>query len=161
MSAINPASFVTPTAGLQLPSGLGPGAVTSDRDLFQNGRHKRENTGYSSMATSQAASNGFDTVWKVGQELPLSSAMVQNAYAQYYQPQAVQQLNLNLHEYGRGVPQAIRSPSPFNSQAYSAFNGMQQPPIYKSQIKNAPPRNPYPHAVNDWDASFQGLSLGS
>ncbi|MCJ1418972.1 hypothetical protein MMC32_005323 [Xylographa parallela] len=161
MSAINPASFVTPTAGLQLPSGLGPGAVTSDRDVFPNSRQKRENTGYTPVAASQAAPNGFDTVWNVGQELPLSSTMIPNAYAQYYQPQTLQQLNLNLHEYGRGVPQAMRSPSPFSSQAYSAFNGMQQPQMYKSQIKNATSRNQYAHSVNDWDASFQGLSLGS
>ncbi|MCJ1403977.1 hypothetical protein MMC11_007201 [Xylographa trunciseda] len=148
MSAINPASFVTPTAGLQLPSGLGPGAVTSDRDAFANSRQKRETTGYAPVAASQAPPNAFDTIWNVSQEVPLSSTMVSNAYAPYYQPQTLQQLNLNLHEYGRGIPQAMRSPSPFSTQAYGVFTGMQQPPMYKSQNKHATSRSPYANAAS-------------
>ena len=161
MSAINPASFITPTAGLQLPSGLGPGAVTSDRDTFPNNRQKRENIAYTPATATQATPNSFDTIWNVGRDVPLSTTMVPNVYAQYYQPQALQQLNLNLHEFGRGIPQSMRSSSPFSSQAYGAFNGIQQPSIHNSQVKDGTSRNPYAHQVNDWDSSFQGLSLGS
>lgn len=162
MSAINPASFVTPPAGLQLPSGVGPGAVTLDRDGMPRSRPKRENMGFMPSTLSQAPQSSYEPVWNIPQEIPLpSAAMVPNAYSQFYQPQILQQMNPNLHDYGRGIQQVMRSPSPFGAQGYGAFNGIPQPTIFKPDAKNGTSRLPYGDPMNTWSNSFQSLSLGS
>lgn len=162
MSAINPASFVTPSAGLQLPSGMGPGAVTLDRDGMPRHRPKRENIGYMPSTLSQAPQTRYEPVWNIPQDIPLSSAaMVPNTYSQFYQPQVLQQMNPNLHEYGRGIQQVMRAPSPFGAQGYGAFNGIPQPPMFKPDAKNGTSRLPYGDPLNNWSNAFQGLSLGS
>ncbi|MCJ1476552.1 hypothetical protein MMC13_005218 [Lambiella insularis] len=161
MSAINPASFVTPSAGLQLPSGLGPGAVVGERDSYPGGRHKREKMAYAPTTVAQGAINGFDAIWNAGPDIPLTSSMNQNAFAQFYQPQALQQLNMNLNDYGRGLQHSMRSSSPFSTQTYGAFTGVPQATIYKPEHKNGASQNPYTNQMNDWSSSFQGLSLGS
>jgi hypothetical protein len=45
MSAINPASFATPTLGLQAPSGIGPGAVGVGRGGSNNGDRRPNHQG--------------------------------------------------------------------------------------------------------------------
>jgi hypothetical protein len=158
MSAINPASFVTPSAGLQLPSGMGPGAVTLDRDGLPRSRAKRENVYMPSTTLSHMPQAAYEPAWGVPQSLDLSAALIPNAYSQFYQPQVLQHLNPNLHDYGRGLQQAMRSPSPFSTQAYGPY-GVQQHPAYKPDVKGGAHR--YVNGLNDWNNSFQGLSLGS
>lgn len=161
MSAINPASFVTPSAGLQLPSGLGPGAITGERDPYSGSRHKREHMAYIPTTVAQGTINGYDAIWNAGTEIPVSTSMIPNAYAQFYQPQALQQLNMNLNDYSHRLQQPMRSSSPFGSQSYGAFTGIPQPAVYKSEDKSGASRSSYTNQMNDWNTSFQGLSLGS
>ena len=160
MSAINPASFVTPTAGLQLPSGVGPGAVTLDRDGMPRNRQKRENLGYMPTTMTPAPQTSYEPGWAMTQNVPLSASVIPNAYSQFYQPQALQQMNPNLHGYGRGAQQ-VRTQSPFGQQPYGAFSGVHQPVIFKPDTKNVPPRHTYTNQMNDWTGAFQGLSMGS
>ena len=110
---------------------------------------------------NQVPQASFEPVWTNGQDIPLSSSMIPNAYNQFYQPQVLQQMNPNLHDYGRGAQQVIRSQSPFGHQAYGAFNGIHQPVLFKPDSKNGASRHPYANQMNDWTGSFQGLSLGS
>lgn len=53
MSAINPASFASPTLGLQAPSGIGPGAVSVSR---VGGQERRQNQ---TTAPTEPSSTGF------------------------------------------------------------------------------------------------------
>jgi len=46
MSAINPASFASPSLGLQAPSGIGPGAVSATRQPQPDRRPQQESSSY-------------------------------------------------------------------------------------------------------------------
>lgn len=62
MSAINPASFASPTLGLQAPSGIGPGAVGVSRasaaaERRQNTQQQDQQNPYAAAAAAQAGRN--------------------------------------------------------------------------------------------------------
>jgi hypothetical protein len=56
MSAINPASFASPSLGLQAPSGIGPGAVGVSRGAQAERRPQSEQ---SSFGVSQSGQRGY------------------------------------------------------------------------------------------------------
>lgn len=61
MSAINPASFASPSMGLQTPSGIGPGAVGAGvgRNAPNERRHNQQQEPQSSYASSPSATRPF------------------------------------------------------------------------------------------------------
>lgn len=162
MSAINPASFVTPTAGLPLPSGLGPGALGSDRDNSHDRRRQNESLSFSNFGSSPSMSGNLEQLWDPSRD---ASVVHGTGYSQGYPPlfqnHAIngRQLGQHLPEYGQSIPQPFASHAPYSvispntidrrhaeyNTSSGSFGGGRKPHVSGS----------------DWAHAFQGLSLGS
>lgn len=138
MSAINPASFVTPpSAGLQPSGALGYGQEgPSDRR-----QHDR------------AFGNGREAM-EAGREF-IPNPMLRNSYADNYQP------------FGQGPRHPEAGPSGFGGlqgqgdpfSAYAPTNYGSMETGYADYANS--PRIPSVPGAGDWASRFQGLSLGS
>ncbi|KAI0381516.1 hypothetical protein F5Y04DRAFT_63023 [Hypomontagnella monticulosa] len=170
MSAINPASFASPTLGLQAPSGIGPGAVGLGRASGSTNTERRSNP-------PQEQQGGFPSG---------------NTSGRGFQPSFGQPFGSSDRP---SVASSAYPPTGYPYAAYGAFNsaprsgavsyvpgvmqGMDAYPSGFSQAGEFPPsmraRFPSPHgapsphdqAVSsmagqvEWVGSFQGLSLNS
>lgn len=166
MSAINPASFASPTLGIQAPSGVGPGAVGVGRSSSSNERRQNpqqhEQQAPSFAARTQAArgyQSGFNQPFSGGGGAP--------------PPQAYPSIN---YAYGQGGAFGnARAAAPYsqglspNADAFASA-GLQHLGDFQS-MRRLPQGVPSPNAhsqgisslaqQNDWSTAFQGLSLNS
>lgn len=133
MSAINPASFVSPPGALSNPMAYGQEPQTDRRHhdgrTYSNGR------------------DGMDT----GRDL-LTNQMLRNTYAENYQPfgQAARHPDAGIGGFGLQA-----QPDPFSAYGPSAYG-----PMETGYVDYAgSPR--IPAVPGDWTSRFQGLSLGS
>ncbi|OWO97496.1 PSP1 domain-containing protein [Marssonina coronariae] len=157
MSAINPASFASPSLGLQAPSGIGPGAVGVTHTQSERRSQPAEQPSYTQ------ASRGY-----------------QGAFAQSFSPtidRGSMPSNLQTgYTYGySSFNAAPRAPSAFAPiEQYGGFSA-------QAGYQGLPPRFPSPHNVtpthenseygrhssgaptpsDGWVTPFQGLSLNS
>lgn len=163
MSAINPASFATPTAGLQPPSGVGPGALRLGRASPSDRRQQQqEYLGYGGLSTSRISHGSFaqpvDT--NAGISTP-RSANLANLYNQPYQQssQGVRQPILSMGEYLQGEQPQIDPLSTINPANYGVVDSrLSEYGVNIGQGENGMRRV---HPVGtDWMNNFQGLSLG-
>lgn len=166
MSAINPASFASPTLGIQAPSGVGPGAVgvgrsSGNNDRRQNPQQEQQPAGF---APGPQAARGFRPNQPFGGD---PNAAPGQSYPGvnfgYGQGGAFGNARANI-PYGQGM-------SP-NADGFSGA-GFQQLGDFQSMRNRFPaPQSvpsPTPHSQgmspispqNDWSAAFQGLSLNS
>lgn len=156
MSAINPASFMTPTAGLQLPSGIGPGALSAQRDSSGDRRYDYKQQTFGVSSSHRALQGGFvQTSDRVRDNGTPHNTMIHNPFAPAFQP-ASQQLArgtpVTMGEYPQGFAQQYPSVPSF-SQVNYGYIPATQPKGHDS--RRAHPLN------NEWINTFQGLSLGS
>lgn len=162
MSAINPASFASPSLGLQAPSGIGPGAVGVNRNTQSERRQPAEQQssyglpqagrGYQGGYTQPFTSN-LDRV-----SMP-PTAFQPSGYTYGYSPFAAAPRNLGVN------------PSFVAMDPFAAFQ-------VPTEYQGLPGRYPSPHGANTgetsefgrpgiatpnetWVNSFQGLSMGS
>ncbi|CAJ2511082.1 Uu.00g067070.m01.CDS01 [Anthostomella pinea] len=162
MSAINPASFASPTLGLQAPSGVGPGAVGLGRGGGANNNERRSNPPpepQGAFAGGNPASRSFqpsftqpfgaaDGSSAVGSAFP-SSGFPYSAYGAYgSMPGMVPAMDYTTSAYpqnGEFPPSmAVRFPSPHGA------------PSPRDQTVSGLPGH-----QNEWVGAFQGLSLNS
>lgn len=172
MSAINPASFASPTLGIQAPSGIGPGAVGVNRATGGSDRRQNQQNQESHQATAFTAgardSRGFRPTFSqpYGNESRL-------AQTPGYPP--------SNYPYGQFSPFGNPNPRanvPYGTGAVPAMEGfpggqVQHPADFQSMRQRFPnPQSgpsPTPHSQgasplapqNDWVGSFQGLSLNT
>ncbi|RDW82259.1 hypothetical protein BP6252_03371 [Coleophoma cylindrospora] len=153
MSAINPASFASPSLGLQAPSGIGPGAVSVSRGTQNDRRSQQPDSTYgANPQASRAYQGGFPQ--------PYASALDRASVPPTaFQPSA--------YTYGYGpFGGAPRNVGP--SGAYVA-SGLQPVDSYSSFPPTAdyaiPARFPSPHGATPThegsDFSRQGNGLGA
>lgn len=137
MSAINPASFVTPpSAGLQSSGALGYGQeAPSDR------RHH-----------DRAFGNGREAM-ETGRDF-IPNPMLHNAYAENYQPFGQGPRHPEAGPSGFGGLQGGQG-DPFSAYAPTSYGSME---TGYGDYANSPRIPPVP---GDWVNRFQGLSLGS
>ena len=155
MSAINPASFLTPVAGLQLPSGLGPGAFNTETDTYSSSRHHKTEMG-------NPIFGAFDRLWDTNQGAAISSVPFAHVYSQPFQPQDVdnRQIDQLPIDYRPGGPQASGHQPPYASASYHLQDV--RPPDYAVRPHSGSGEARKPHVLaTDWGHAFQGLSLGS
>ena len=160
MSAINPASFVTPSAGPQ-SHGLGNGGMISERERTAESRYRKENVHYTASPSyakfdHQAWNSSLDS--SAGPSPITTSPYGQQQYypSQRYDSQLP---TPGLSEYGSMSQQlSTRSQSPFGHQGNITYGGQQ--PLYPASFKNGAAGQLYGNAGSDWARSFQGLSLG-
>lgn len=172
MSAINPASFASPTLGIQAPSGVGPGAVNASRNSGTNERRQpqhqpqqiQETASHGFAAPPQAGTRGFRQPYNQ----PSGAEANPSAGAIHNQP-----------NYGFGQPGGFgqgrgsvgyTSGIPTNMEGFGAV-GFQHPdfqsmrhrfPTPGSATSQAPPHSQgmsHISPANDWTGGFQGLSL--
>ncbi|KAJ0345885.1 hypothetical protein COL26b_001152 [Colletotrichum chrysophilum] len=167
MSAINPASFASPTLGIQAPSGVGPGAVGVGRG--SNNSERRSNQQQQQQQEQQPV--GFNGAGPAGRGFqnsftPPFGGDRPGPGAGYGQP------NYPYSHMGGGLSSAPRPgnmpyvPGVMPSLDSYSFQGAGD---YQMRTRFAPaPEGPGPHdtgapmnSQNDWAAAFQGLSLNS
>lgn len=165
MSAINPASFASPSLGLQAPSGIGPGAVGVTRNPPAERRQQPvPEPAYSVPPAGRGFPYGqaFATP-QIDRQIMPTSAFQSSGYAYGYQP--------------FGAPRNA-TVSPAGYGAMDPFGSFPTPTDYQQGL---PGRFPSPHAStpnhdpqdygrnpnvmsgqNDaWMGGFQSLSLNS
>lgn len=169
MSAINPASFASPTLGLQAPSGIGPGALIGRSAGASTGRRQdiQQDNHAQYSATAQAGrgnqlplsmSFGPDRAVAPGASYPVPNYAYNNQYAGAFanvarpggMPYAPNMMT-GLDAYAGGFPQGDfagrgRFPTPQSAAAHQ-------------QHDQAAPSLGAPQA--GWINSFEGLSLNT
>lgn len=143
MSAINPASFITPpTVGLQPSSGMYGQEAQTDR------RHQHDNRAYAS---------GRDTMDSGRDGIANPMGLIRNVYTDSYQPfgQASRQTELGIVGF---APSPQPQSDPFAPYSPSAYGRMEAG--YLDAGLPGTPSRVHP-AQGEWVNRFQGLSLGS
>ena len=166
MSAINPASFQTPTGGLQIPGGIGVSAqnpLGGEVDQYANRRQQRQQLVSTPANLQHSAVNGFDHNWHQSRD---SNAVNSLAYQQLYtQPYFRQDMDLRQHDhyppdYRQNAQQMLGMQSPFAAAGYSTPS-LHHASSFTSRPDSSnggPPSSQ--GASREWSQAFQGLSLG-
>lgn len=172
MSAINPASFASPTLGIQAPSGVGPGAVGAGRAAGTNERRQQNppvaQEPQAAYAPNVQAGRGYR---------PNMNPLYTGDRGPTAPNAGYPGVNYAYGQQGGGAFGNARTNMPYG-QAMSpsmegfAAPGMQQMGDFQSMRNRFPTPgsipSPSPHSQmspigqqNDWSANFQGLSLNS
>ena len=171
MSAINPASFASPTLGIQAPSGVGPGAVGAGRATGPNERRQQNpppaQEPQAVYAPNSQAGRGFrqdKTQLYTGDRVqaPPNAGFAAVNYAYGQQGGAFGNARQSM-PYGQAMSPSLEG---------FAAPGMPQMGDFQSMRNRFPTPGSIPspsqHSQmspigqqNDWNAAFQGLSLNS
>lgn len=163
MSAINPASFITPSTGLPLPSTLGPGKFSQESETYSNHRSQKHNPGFSVAGSSQVAPGVFDRIWDPNRDANTAfSIHIPHIYAPPLHSQDLdnRQLDQFSIDYHQGGHEAIPLQPRYSPSGYHIPE--LDHPAYTVSSDNSSAGTRKPYAIsNDWSHAFQGLSLGS
>lgn len=163
MSAINPASFVTPVTGLQLPSGLGPGAFSLDQDHFSDRRQQKGHSTFPSLGVSQMGSGSFDRIWDPSRDIAASAGITfPHIYAQPFQTHDLDARHIDQYpiEYRQAGQQVVGLQQRFNPNSYNVPDLHHSSYTISPENSNGGPRKSQALG-NEWSHTFQSLSLGS
>lgn len=179
MSAINPASFASPTLGIQAPSGVGPGAVNQGRASAvgdRRGNHQHEQHQQPPSLPVQTISPGpqtrgmrpgaFSQQQHMGMDRHMSPVSVNGfpssnyafgpagAFGNARSPQGPYPTSLSPGM--DGVPSGFQHPGDFQAMhgRFHPGQGEAGPPLH---LQRGSPISPQ----GDWTAAFQGLSLNT
>ena len=162
MSAINPASFVTPNTGLQQPSAIGPGSLGAGRDSPSERRRQAEYKSYglgqlqgSPSALAGLSDNNRDFV---SGQVPGLRTPYMNPY-QSFNP-AMRYPGLGLTAYGQEMHPPHDPFSAYPPASYSILS----PSLSEYNTSPGPAANGGrrgPSSGADLLNGFHGLSLGS
>ena len=161
MSAINPASFVSSTVGLQLPSGLGPGAFTGEHEHYHDYRQQRDVQIRPSLGVVAGSRPGPDHIWAQSTDTGLSrSTGHRPVYINPFQPVGLVSRPLDVAplDYRRSGQQSVAFQSQLESGGYPT--PVPQPSVYLEPTANGTGtyRKPQNHGI-PWSSALQGLSL--
>ncbi|KAI1117548.1 hypothetical protein F5Y14DRAFT_353510 [Nemania sp. NC0429] len=161
MSAINPASFASPTLGLQAPSGVGPGAVGLGRAGGSNNADRRANPSQESQgtfATTNPPGRSFPPAFSsspAGGSAYPPTGFPYSAYVNHggapraagYMPGMMQAMDA----YGAGFSQNGEFPPPMRTRFSSPHDAASSHDQAQAGLATQ----------NEWANSFQGLSLNT
>jgi cell fate regulator YaaT (PSP1 superfamily) len=166
MSAINPASFASPTLGIQAPSGIGPGAVGVGR-ASGGGQDRRHAPAQEQQNQNFAAPAGAGRGFRSGMAQPFIP-QERSALPTGFPPSGFNFGHGGAFGNARTGSAYVASPVP---GVEGLPGGYQQPPDYQTMRNRfaasqgapspVPPPAGMPMAQGDWNAAFQGLSLNS
>lgn len=156
MSAINPASFASPSLGLQTPSGIGPGAVGVGRGVPNERRQNHQQEQQPTFSSSSAAARPFSAAFvsPFGTERP-TAPFSQPTYPSNYLGFA----NVSRPAVGAYTPSVDPYATAFPGGDYQ-LRSRGFPPPTTTAASQEQPVSPLT-TQNDWASSFQGLSLNS
>ena len=162
MSAINPASFITPSTGLQLPSGLGPGAFSQDSDMYSDRRSQKHNPGFPIASPSQVVPGVFDRTWDPNRDATTAlSIPFPHTYGPALQTHDLD--NRHLDQFAidyHGGHQAMPLQPRYSPTGYHVPDLDHSSYTVPSDNGSTRTRKPYTLG-NEWSHAFQGLSLES
>lgn len=161
MSAINPASFVSSAVGLQLPSGLGPGAFAGELENYHDYRQPRDVQIRSSLGAIARTRAGSDHIWGQSSDTGLSHSTGNPlVYTNPFQPPAHISRPLDVASLGcrRSGQHSVAFQSQLESGGYPT--PIPQPSTYLGSTANGTGtyRKPPNHGI-PWSSALQGLSL--
>ncbi|KAI9802494.1 MAG: hypothetical protein M1825_002879 [Sarcosagium campestre] len=162
MSAINPASFASPSSGIQPPSGIGPGALGFGRNSPMNQRQQVEPLQYGPLSQYRGFQPTYGPPSNLGPSGPVAqTAALHNPYAYTFQPfgqQPRQHANV-MADFQHAVPQPGELAIDY---AQPDFGGMRAGQTGAGSAPGLAPGNRAHHMSPDaWVNSFEDLSLGS
>jgi hypothetical protein len=166
MSAINPASFLTPVAGLHLSAGTGPGVFNADADRFSDRRHYKGSSHFlpsGPVSAFHAGPAGFTGIWDPSQEVGVPGSMAfPHAYPQQFPPQDLEIGHLDVYplEYRQIGQQGGGMQPRFPSTPYDITNPQPSPYQITDDAGNGGARKSHGFG-KDWSHTFERLSLGS
>lgn len=158
MSAINPASFASPSLGLQTPSGIGPGAVGVGRGGSSD-RRQNQQQDQSTFPSSSSSGRPF-------QPALTSPFGNERAAAPFTQPSYPYNYNNSFANVPRPTSYTPTATSSMDSYPTTFPGGDYQlrsrafPPPQSGAQQHDQPVSPLT-TQNDWVGSFQSLSLNS
>jgi cell fate regulator YaaT (PSP1 superfamily) len=176
MSAINPASFASPTLGIQAPSGIGPGAVNANRGAGGNDRRQNQQVHEPHQAPAfttgardgrgyrPAFSQPFGNENRLQQQQQQASGYPPSNYPSY--PQFGSPFTNPRTNVGYG-PGAIASLEGYPGAAVPQLGEYQSMRQRFPNPQSGPSPAPHSQATsplapqNDWTGGFQGLSLNT
>ncbi|KAK2625610.1 hypothetical protein QTJ16_004922 [Diplocarpon rosae] len=158
MSAINPASFASPSLGLQAPSGIGPGAVGVTHAQSERRSQPAEQSSYTQLSRGYkgAFANSFSPAVDRGS---MPSNLQQTGYAYGYSPfnaaPRVPSAFAPIEQYGgfstqagyQGLPARFPSPHTTTPTHDNSEYGRHSGGV--------------PNSNDGWVTPFQGLSMNS
>ncbi|KAL7933491.1 hypothetical protein V8C35DRAFT_56582 [Trichoderma chlorosporum] len=171
MSAINPASFASPTLGIQAPSGVGPGAVGVGRGANANERRpnpvsqqEQQSQAFAGAAQGRGLRSGY-TQPQLGadRQAPSATGFPPSNYA-YGSAGAFGNARMNGGAYTLGINQGV---DPFANAGFPQSGDLQAIRQRFPTSQTMPSPGPHSQGVtaisppNEWTASFQGLSLNT
>ena len=164
MSAINPASFVTPVTGLQLPTGLGPGAFSPDPDHYPDRRQQKNLSTFPALGVPQLGSGSFDRMWDPSRDVAANNGGMQfpQVYSQPFQPHDLDARHLEQFpiDYRPAGQQLLGLQPRFNPNSYHVQDLHHASYAISPENHNGGTRKS--HGIgSEWNHTFQGLSLGS
>ena len=164
MSAINPASFASPTLGLQAPSGIGPGAVgvgrsTSATDRRQNQQPEAQTAFAGAPAPSRSAQPAFPPQFNPDRAVAQGSGYPPSGYP-YNLYSAFGNATRPAQTYSPGVmPNMDTFAGGFPAQG-AEFAGRARYPSPSAAAQHDQGISPMA-TQTDWVGAFQGLSLNT
>lgn len=168
MSAINPASFASPTLGIQAPSGVGPGAVSAGRGVNNERRQnqmppeQQQPHAFPSGAQARGYRSGFNQpVQGVDRQPAPGSGYPPSNYA--YAPVSFANGRVNGSYLPGGLTPGMEQ---FTGNGYPQAGDFQAMRHRFPTPQNMASPSPHSQGVspisqNDWTAAFQGLSLNT
>jgi hypothetical protein len=164
MSAINPASFASPSLGLQAPSGIGPGAVNVSRPTQSERRlQPAEQASYSVPQAGRGYQNVFAQPFtsSLDRALMPPTAFQPSGYTYGYSPFNAAPRNTAMAQSGFGMDQFAGFPAPTDYQSHPARFPSPHGTGATHDV-NEFARNPTSIAANEaWINSFHGLSMNT
>ncbi|KAL7812497.1 hypothetical protein V8C26DRAFT_201291 [Trichoderma gracile] len=170
MSAINPASFASPTLGIQAPSGVGPGAVgvgrganANERRQNQTSQQEQQSQAFAGAAQVRGMRSGYaQPQMAADRQGPPATGFPPSNYA-YGTAGAFGNARMN-GGYTLGINQGV---DPFAGTGFPQSGDLQSIRQRFPTSQTMPSPGPHSQGVtamsppNDWTASFQGLSLNT
>lgn len=165
MSAINPASFQTPAGGLQIPGGVvssGPSIIGTDLEQYPNPGQRRQHQVPAPAGAVQPIQSNFDHSWQSSRD---GNAISNMAFQQLYgRTFPGHELDVREDQYPldhrQGFPQMFSMGSPFNPLGYNVPNLNNSTSFTSRPGSSNAGAHPSQVPSQDWNQSFQGLSLG-
>ena len=166
MSAINPASFLTPFTGLHISGSGGPGVFNPDADRFPDRRHQKGNSNLvpaGPISAFHTGPAGFNGIWDPGHEVGTPGALAfPHTYSQHFQPQELDIGHLEVYplDYRQLGQQASGLQPRFPGGPYDISNAQHSSYQISHNSGNGAARKS--HGLGeDFSNTFQRLSLGS
>ncbi|KAG6010287.1 hypothetical protein E4U21_007336 [Claviceps maximensis] len=161
MSAINPASFASPTLGIQAPSGIGPGAVGVNRTPVGERRQTPQSQDQQPQALARNYRPAFTQSFAGDRGIPSVSNYTQANYA--YGNGPFSNSRGNVASYVSGLSSGadcytgiFGQQGDFQAfgQNFAGAHNLSSPSRHTTGVSPIP-------SHHDWTAAFQGLSLNT